>query len=211
MTAEDAEAHLQYARFLWYMGRVAEALPFFRRARELDPYSAQASGWHGHMLFLRGDRDQGLAEMRRAVEIDSTNPPAIVFLASSLRALGQPDEARLLIQRLWRVVPTWRGIAVNLEDPPRVKEILREFQQRVGHDPHANTRLAMMYAELGDSTGFFDALERATAAGEIWPTYFSLSEPFFDFVRGSGRFAEIVRRVGLDVGTFTSPTGGRLQ
>ena len=211
MTAEDAEAHMQYARFLWYMGRAPEALPFFRRARELDPYSAQASAWHGHMLFLRGDRDQGLAEMRRAVEIDSTNAPAIVFLASSLRTLGQPDEARLLIQRLWRVVPTWRGIAVNLEDPPRVQEILREFQQRVGHDPHANTRLAMIYAQLDDSTGFFDALERATAAGEIWPTYYSLSEPFFDFVRGSARFAEIVRRVGLDVGTFTSPTGGRLQ
>jgi serine/threonine-protein kinase len=211
MTAEDAEAHMQYARFLWYMGRAPEALPIFRRARELDPYSAQASAWHGHMLFLRGDRDQGLAEMRRAVEIDSTNAPAIVFLASSLRTLGQPDEARLLIQRLWRVVPTWRGIAVNLEDPPRVQEILEEFQQRVGHDPHANTRLAMIYAQLDDSTSFFDALERATAAGEIWPTYYSLSEPFFDFVRGSARFAEIVRSVGLDVDIFTSPTGGRVQ
>jgi serine/threonine-protein kinase len=211
LTTQDAEAHMQYARFLWYMGRVAEAVPLFSRARELDPFSAQASGWHGYMLFLRGREQQGFAEMRRAVEIDSTNAPAVLFLATALRAIGESAESRLQIERIWRHVPAWRVFAVSIADSVWMAEVLRELEPQTERDSHANTSRALIRVQLGDSSGYFDAIERATAAGEIWPTYYSLSEPRFDYLRRSARFADIVRRVGLDVATFTSPTGGRIR
>ncbi|MGH7710930.1 MAG: hypothetical protein ACREOG_06580, partial [Gemmatimonadaceae bacterium] len=77
--------------------------------------------------------------------------------------------------------------------------------------PLANTRLVTLHLSLGDTTRALDALERATDAEEIWPTYYSLSEPFFDPLRRNVRVAAIVRRVGLNERVFTSPNGGRPQ
>jgi hypothetical protein len=71
--------------------------------------------------------------------------------------------------------------------------------------------MALLHLASGDTSQYFEALERATASGEMWPTFFSLSERTFDRVRSSARFAAIVRSVGLDEATFTSPTGGRPQ
>jgi hypothetical protein len=70
---------------------------------------------------------------------------------------------------------------------------------------------SIIYAALGDTARAFDLLERATDAGEIWPTSYSLSERELDPLRKSARFAALVRRVGLDERIFTSPNGGRLQ
>jgi TolB-like protein/tetratricopeptide (TPR) repeat protein len=212
VNADEADAHIQYGRFLWYNGRVAESEPHFQRARALDPYSAVASSWLGHVWFVRGDSARGLAEMRRAVEIDSTSPPSVIFLTGALLRLGRREEARMLSERLARTIFNWRGVAViALQEPDKLRERIRALEAEVGINPLANTLLAQAYSALGDSVGMFQAFERATAAGEIWPTYYSLSDPRFDFVRRSERFARIVRDVGLDVAIFTSPTGGRTQ
>jgi hypothetical protein len=135
----------------------------------------------------------------------------MVALAAALRRVGSVDEARVLARRLWRTVPPWRGVMAELDEPTQVREMIRQFEERIGQSPTAYTRLALLHASIGDSTRFFDAMEQASRAREIWPTFFSLSDPRFDFVRPSARFAAIVRGVGLDVDIFTSPTGGRVQ
>jgi hypothetical protein len=58
----------------------------------------------------------------------------------------------------------------------------------------------MAYAMLGkgDTTAAMAALERATQAGEIWPTLSPITDPIFDPLRGSARFRAIVRHVGLE-------------
>ena len=69
--------------------------------------------------------------------------------------------------------------------------------------------LLILRLALGDTTRALDEMERATDAGDFWPTYITLSAREFDPIRRSARFAAIVRRVGLDEAVFTSPTGGR--
>ena len=98
------------------------------------------------------------------------------------------------------------GIFAELGDSGAVRAWMPETSQR----PNSYRR-AGIYAGLRDSTRMFAALEEATAHHDNWPTQASLSEPYLDFVRGSARFAAIVRSVGLDERVFTSPTGGRPQ
>jgi TolB-like protein/Tfp pilus assembly protein PilF/tRNA A-37 threonylcarbamoyl transferase component Bud32 len=204
----DADAHIQYGRFLWYTRTATEALPLFRRARELDPQSAVASGWLGRMLDYAGRHAEGMAEVRRALEIDSTVPPTLVMMASMHLHAGQRDSARYYAERLWRVWPQWQSsaaaILAQLGDHARARAFAADLQSTGRIRVNAG-----IYAALKDSTRWFELMEQATAAREIWPTYASLSEPSLDFMRGSARFAAIVRSVGLDERIFTAPTGGR--
>ena len=213
LNPEEADAHIQYGRFLFYTGRFAAAQDHFREARNLDPYSAVASGWVGHLLQLAGRSAEGFSEVQRALDIDSTNPPVLVFNAQAYAARGDTVEARRLMERLFRAVPAWRVVAASVlaeyGDTARAHELLRAIaagRVTLG-TPHI--MVATLHRSLGDTARFLDALERATAAREIWPTYYALSEREFDPVRRSPRFAAILRAVGLDEAIFTSPTGGR--
>ena len=209
----EADAHIQWGRFLFYTGRGDAALDAFQRARAIDPLSPVASGWVGHLHCLAGRHQRGLVEIERALALDSLNPPALVMHSEVLRELGRLPEARRSAERLWDAVPTWRGAAamalVRAGDSSRSIEFVRSLENVDQPSVVRDFDLAIQYAARGDTTRMFELLERATTNGEIWPTYWSMSERTFDPVRRSSRFAAIVRSVGLDDSIFTSSTGGR--
>ncbi|HUF65786.1 MAG TPA: protein kinase [Gemmatimonadaceae bacterium] len=215
LSPNDLETHIQYGRFLYYMGRIAEARAIFERARSIDPYSAVASGWYGHLLFADGKRIEGLREIRRALEFEPSNPPALVFMAGAYRQMGLPDSSMAYAERLRRDVPAWSaaGAALlgELGNHQPVLEAIRALEAQREVNPQANVLLITLYAALEDSTRTMEAMERATMNGEIWPTWRALSDPAFDFIRRSARFAAIVRSAGLDARIFTSATGARSQ
>jgi serine/threonine-protein kinase len=173
---EEVDVQIQYGRFLFYTRTIAEALPHFERARALDPLSAVASGWVGHLLDLSGRHAEGMKELRHALEADSTNPPALVFMADALRDAGHPQEARAYTERLRGSWPQWGDAGISKP---------------------------IAYANQRDTARMFAAFQQETDARMIWPTYFSLHEPAFDFVRRTKHFAEVVRGVSLDVRIFT--------
>jgi TolB-like protein/Tfp pilus assembly protein PilF/tRNA A-37 threonylcarbamoyl transferase component Bud32 len=210
----DAAARTQYGRQLHYMGRVMEAKAQFQLARAADPYDAVASGWFGHLLSLTNQNDSALAEVDRALEIDSDSAPPVLFMAAQANIVGGDTAAgRRLAKRLWERVPAWRGSASGLLARLGDREIALAIARKIEANPEewsvGVATGAVIYLTLGDTARALDLLERATDAGAIWPTSYSLSEREFDPLRGSARFAAIVRGVGLDERIFTSPNGGR--
>ena len=210
----DAHAHIQFGRFLNYTGRLADALGEFERARALDPYSAVALGWVGISLEILGRRSEAIAEFARALEIDSLSPPVLFGATRAHFRSGDTATARRLVERLTSRVPSWRVPAAQLQAMMGNREPARSLAREIEVSDAAragkrHTEMFILFVALGDTARALSELERATDAGDFWPSYIMLSSPLFDPIRRSPRFAAILRRVGLDERIFTSPTGGR--
>jgi len=203
----DASAHTQYARYLQYMARPREALAEAERARQLDPYSAVVSAWILSSLSLLGRHAEAIAESKRALEIDSTNRPAMQMSVLAYLAAGRPADALRIAQVVGIEPPFGSQYLYALGKAGQRDAALRltdELEARRPRPWFSEVEIASGYLGVGDTARALDALERATAAHEIWPTFTCLCDYSYDSLRGSQRFAALLRRIGLDERIYQS-------
>lgn len=82
-----------------------EALLHAERAIELDsqsPYGMSILGW---VQLWRKNRDEGIANCRRAIALDPNNAEAHLFLSIALSAAGLGDEALYYVEKALRLSP----------------------------------------------------------------------------------------------------------
>jgi TolB-like protein/Tfp pilus assembly protein PilF/tRNA A-37 threonylcarbamoyl transferase component Bud32 len=216
----DASTHMHYGRFLTYTARLDAAVREFGRAKSLDPTSPLIGGWLATDLLLVGRRAEAFTEIDRALELDSTSVP-IAFMGASLAlARGQTARARALAEIAWRPMGVPRpspwpaavaAVYAGLGDREMIGRIWRYTLAAPRSRPFGHSSLAMVALALGDTTRVLEELERASDAREFWPSAPMLISSPLDILRRSARFATLLRRAGLDVTVFTSPTGGRPQ
>jgi serine/threonine-protein kinase len=197
----DVQAHFQFGRFLFYLDEDVAAEAEWRRAEALDPYSALAAAWLSKLLSLQGRNAESLAQARRALEFDSTSAVVQQVASDALALAGDPGRARAMAERMPRNAP-WIGMTAHMRaamgDRAGAQDLIRQMEGWTPRPWFTDPALAFAYLGLGDTTRALDALERATAAHEIWPAYNRISDRIFDPVRTSARWAALVRRVGLD-------------
>ena len=214
----SAEAQYRLGFLLVTTGRITEAIQELERGKALDPLYPLTAGYLGYAEALAGHLDAAVAESRRAVELDSTNLATRTLLAYVYGAAGRSAD-RLAIAR--RVIaetddPRRLGTAAfslgQLGDPSGSRAIGAKLEAMPADAPGRNSGLAYVYLGLGDTARALTAMERAGAAagGDL---LFAIvpSDPTFDAVRGSPRFAAVLRRFNLDVARLTAPRGGRPQ
>ena len=195
----DVEARVQYARHLLFRGRQPEAMRHLRVARAEDPESALVLSWIAYGHYVDGRMDSALVASRRALVNDPKNYTSLGFGALIQLGAGRRAEARQLNDRFVIVAPLAGYIYARSGDPARARKVLADLDAQEPQTPTAHTRRFFTHLGLGDTARAFDAAEAATEAREIWPSMQSVSDPVFDNVRGSARFAALVRRVGLPV------------
>jgi len=90
-----AEAHNAFAMVSLLDRDWQNAERAFRRALELNPQYVQARAWYGlfYLQFVAGRFEEGLAELRRCVEIDPLSSYNIATLGASLGLAGYHEEA----------------------------------------------------------------------------------------------------------------------
>jgi serine/threonine-protein kinase len=203
----DAETRMHYGRLLTYTGQWEAALAEFERAHALDPTSPVIGAWHARTLRLVGRTADAVRAMNRAVELDSTSVPTSFLAAEVALAAGQRARARALANQAWRPngVPRpapWPAATlemfVALGDRETVAEIARHVETTRNSRAFHHSSLAMVAMAFGDTTRTFDELQRATEAGEFWPSAPILADRWTDLVRSSARMRQIVQRVGLN-------------
>ena len=195
----DVEARVQYGRHLIMRGRHPEAMDQFRAARAEDPASALVLSWLSYVHYLEGRNDSALVESQRALDNDSTNYTSLTLGAMVRLRANRTGEVRALITKAPRTAPMLYYLMGRVSDRAEVERTLAALDAQRPQPWMSGSMRAFGFLGLGDTTRGLDALERATAAGEVWPTFWGVSDPqIFGPVRESARFREIVRRVGLE-------------
>jgi len=207
--SSDVSALTQYTRYLLYVGRPKEALEAITRAGRLEPFSAVVSSWTVDALSLLGRHDDAVAESRRGMQMDSSSAPMIQNSVLAYIAAGRLSEARQIARRNPIHAPPFATVPAYADglagDTATARRVARELESRSPMPFFGFSTAAVAYIGVGDTARALTLLERATDAHEGWPAFTTLCDYQFDSIRGSKRFAALVRRVSLDSALFTRP------
>jgi len=203
LNPSDAAAHDGLANLLLYHGRTDEALAWARRARELDPVGVSGASieW---ILFYSRRYNEAIHECRSALAVRPDDAYALWQFGMVLIANRQPEEAIPVLEKAVSVSnrsPAVIGVLVRAyahagrrTDALRLLSELKRRQQ-TSYVPAG--AFVMAYLGLDEYDQAFAWLEQAYQE-QSYILLFLKVHPFFDPVRDDPRFAELLRRVGLD-------------
>ena len=200
-----ATAHQWYGEMLLLNGRVDEALAQLRRATELDPLSPVAFGSYGLALGIAKRDVQAQAAVKHALDLDSTLLVTRMMSGTVHLYANHVDEAIRQLEAA-RQLDTANAFTLGVlgyaygkaGQTAQAREIARRLEAAAPKQNSATGAAARVYLGLADTARALTMLERAAALHDMSFSTEVLAEPFFDSVRHSARFADVVARVGLD-------------
>jgi TolB-like protein/Tfp pilus assembly protein PilF len=190
-----------YAQFLNVVALDDSALTVMRRSLALDPNSPWLIGNHSFRLLQAGLLDEGMAEARRALQLDSNQWVAHHALAWVYRRQNQVGRAAQEAEQALRLV----GDSVSFMLGPlgyylglagRKNEARAVLEKLEGAGQKEYAWIAYVRLGLGDGAGALDALERSAANHEQALIYW-LSYGEFEALRGEPRYEAVLERTGL--------------
>jgi TolB-like protein/DNA-binding winged helix-turn-helix (wHTH) protein/Tfp pilus assembly protein PilF len=131
----------------------------FRRALELNPNYATAHHWYGYHLMMMGRDEQGIAELRRAENLDPLSLIISAGLADVLYIAHRFDEAMHQLQLTLEMDPKFAvahyQMGQVLVQQHNADAAVAEFQRAIelsGHSPAYDANLAYAYAVSGHTS-----------------------------------------------------------
>jgi serine/threonine protein kinase/tetratricopeptide (TPR) repeat protein len=200
-------AHTQFGRFLLSIGRAPEAVRELEIAKRLDPLAGTSSVWLAYSLTHMGDQARAAAEGRRARELDPTLITTFTILALERAAAGKWAEARAYVGNTTPPIPFSGMTAYVLEksgDRARAATIRQSLDAAPDSVWMIHTGRAYAYLATSDTARVLRELEAGFVQGEQVAQWVPYIDPMYDPIRRSARFADLVRRAGLEGRGFTS-------
>jgi TolB-like protein/DNA-binding winged helix-turn-helix (wHTH) protein/Flp pilus assembly protein TadD len=207
--------HLILAHLLSQTGRHAEAEPFTRRGRELDPLNPLSYALSSQVAFQARDYAGALQHADRAIALDQEFWIGHEMRGQALEALGDHDLA------LKALATAARLSGQNSKPISLTGYILgRSGRTAEAHDllgalemasrqryvpPYA---LALVHAGLGDADAAFEWLDRAYAARDVHLMFLTVDVKW-DRYRSDPRFADLLARCGFT--TIGEPAGKAIE
>jgi tetratricopeptide (TPR) repeat protein/TolB-like protein len=198
-------AREKYAFFLAARGRPDQGVEQSIKLRELDPLSPTAAFATATSLQYARRYDEALAEIERALRLDSSSPIAHVIHGRILAAVGRFDEAK---EAFKHASATNQGgdflrssMACADAGAGRTAEALtvaHDLERKFAAMPeHAQPEvLGYLYATLGDHDNAFVWLTRAFDVVPDRVLWIKV-DPRLDPLRADPRFALLLARLGL--------------
>ena len=204
----SAVARTQYGRYLITSGRVAEAIPQLRIARRLDPLAATSSVWLSYGLAKAGFDTAAAEESMRSRELDPNLLNNRTILVLDLVHAGKFKEALTTMGNITAPTAFTGIIAYNLEmagDKVRAARLRSSLDALPDTIWGVHAARAYSYMATSDTGKALTEMEAALARRELLAYGVPFVDPLYDPVRQSPRFAEIVKKLGLDGRGLTGP------
>jgi TolB-like protein/DNA-binding winged helix-turn-helix (wHTH) protein/tetratricopeptide (TPR) repeat protein len=202
LTPGYATAHHWYAWHLALVRRYDDALVEMRKAQNLDPLSLVINADLAELLALAHAEDDAIRQSRKTLELDPSFGLAHNHLG---QAYLQKHMTREAIEELQKAVALSGGAPTCVANLARAyaaagrsadAAVLLEDLRRRSNGLHSYaSELAVIYTALGNHDQAMAWLERG-ASERFNPGV--LLRPGFDPLRRDPRFADLLRRVGLD-------------
>jgi tetratricopeptide (TPR) repeat protein len=203
LNANNADARAKYSNHLSNMGQVEEAIEEAKRAETLDPLSPIIVATVGSRFYYARRYDEAIAQYRKALELEPNFAVAHYDLARAYEQKGRLQEAIAESEsavKLFGRSPLFLGalghIYATSSKRAEALELVDEMQQPAMKSltPYFNS--AKIYVGLGEKNKAFEQLASAYKEHSIWLATITV-DPVFDPLRSDPRFADILRRMGL--------------
>ena len=199
-----ASAHSHFALYLVARERIDEAVAETNRAQELDPLSLSISASRGFLLMNARRYEEAIEQERRVIAIDPNHYQAHWFLALTYLANRQIDQA---------IATSEKAVAISNRAPAALgvlgmaygaagrkgeaNQILNELLQLEKQRYVSPMAFVYVYTGLGNKDQSFAWLEKAHQERSNGIAFFKVS-PTVDQLRSDPRFADLLKRIGLD-------------
>jgi adenylate cyclase len=197
----SATAHLLMSFLKSSQGELEEAVKEIQEAERLDPLAPGICSF-AVGTYLAADRiEDAINAGKRTVQLD---PNYVYFdsaLADACREKGDFNEAVALYEKAQAVTHfASAGLAITyarMGRQPEAQRILNELVEKAQTQYVAAERIASVYVALGRNDEAFRWLERAFNEHSA-NLYTFAFHPEFRALRSDPRFADLLRRIGID-------------
>jgi len=205
LNPNNADAHHWYSHYLMAHHRIDESLAESKRALELSPIDVLLNihlGWH--YLYAR-QYDQALEQLNRVIEMDRNFAQTYIWLGLVYEQQKKYPEAIAAFKKAIVLFPGGstqakaqlaHAFAVS-GDQNEARKIIVGLEETAKHTYVSPYQIAAIYAGLGDQNQAFAWLEKAYEDRSEWLVNLT-NEQRFDSLRADPRFADLLRRVGLN-------------
>lgn len=203
LSPNDAGAHAGFALWLLCEGRTDEAVVRIQHGRDLDPAAVPGAlvGW---ILFQARHYDESLRVLRGVIGGQPNDANALWDLGFVLAADNQPADAIAPLEKALSVTQGSSAVmgvlirayahAGRRDDALR---LLAELNRRKSTGYVPSGAFVNAYLGLGENEKAFASLEQAYREQSNILQFVKV-HPYFDSIRADPRFADLVRRVGLE-------------
>ena len=171
---------------------------------DLDPTSLVLNAELGWAYYCARRYDQAIAQDKRTLELDPSFVYTSWVIAQSYKQTGRHQESVSELKRARSIDANWPYILAELGytyaasgERSEAENILQQLKQRAANEYIDAILIAYIHVGLGQKDQAFDWLEKAyQERSGLMP--WVRNEPKWDPLRREERFADLLRRVGLE-------------
>jgi TolB-like protein/Flp pilus assembly protein TadD len=199
-------AYHWWGHYLTFAGRDTDAIAAFDSALRMDPLSALHAGCLGSAQVAADRIDAAERSFERALQLNTNNPVVHTWLGRLREKQGRLDDAvaewvtgaRLAGGTGAFSAPLGYGYG-RIGETEKAREVLEGLKAgRNSTEGYvAEINLAQVHAGLGETDEAFEMLEIAVRKREPWILALRVG-PGFDTIRNDPRFADLLRRIGVE-------------